>query len=113
MSCAEITKNMSAIKGEIRGILLNADKINDNKNYVHFRNYTKWEVKDYGKDVTKCINCAGLESVKGMGACHLGCNVGDNKLECIVMNENGMCNVCGCPHNSHINSRDYYVQVTY
>lgn len=70
---------MSTINAEIESIIINSDKINNNKDYVHRREYMKWEPRNYGSDVTKCKNCAGNPNVKGMGICHLGCGVGNNK----------------------------------
>lgn len=89
---------------------MNADTINNNKGYVHVRNYCKWVEKDYGRDVTKCTNCAGREDIKGMGCCHLACGVGNDKKSCAVMNKDGYCTICGCGWGAHTNSTKYYVQ---
>jgi hypothetical protein len=100
---------MSKIQDEIKSITYNADKINSSKNYVLTRYRKEWVEKDYGKDVTKCTNCAGKD-IPGKGCCHLGCKVGENKKICCVMNEDGYCTICKCPWSNHINSRSHYVE---
>ena len=88
----------------------NAKQINESKNYNDISTRIEFVEVPYDGNVTKCLNCAGIEA-KGLGNCHTGCSRGndEDKRKCHKMNANGYCIICGCPWHNHVNSINYYI----
>eukprot|EP01084_Bolivina_argentea_P246658 412760_1 len=118
----EVLKQREAIQVKIEGISNSVDdalsqqqnianqeriikekqkEIDNNKQVWHDEEYKEWvKIDSTSKIITTCFKCPNA-------TCHKGCSVKD-KLYCCVMNDDKICNQCGCHASKHENRSYYY-----
>jgi len=111
----QILGKLHNISMDVQNLLLEQQSISDQKRFIkkhqaeidmgkeviHYENKTKYVQES-------CSNHLVTTCIKHQKSCHPECCVQD-KRDCCMMDEDGHCTVCSCPHTGHKNAAYLWV----